>query len=50
MLFLLLARWLVVGRKRGANPESALFSMLFIGALVGRTALLFNILGSTQTL
>lgn len=27
--------WLI-GRKRGANPESALFSMLIIGALVAR--------------
>jgi len=29
--------WLI-GRKRGGNPESALFSMLFIGALVARSA------------
>ncbi|QEY60067.1 TlpA family protein disulfide reductase [Pseudomonas sp. C27(2019)] len=29
--------WLI-GRKRGSNPESALFSMLFIGALVARAA------------
>lgn len=29
--------WLI-GRKRGGNPESALFSMLFIGALVARGA------------
>lgn len=29
--------WLI-GRKRGTNPESALFSMLFVGALVARAA------------
>lgn len=29
--------WLI-GRKRGTNPESALFSMLIIGALVARAA------------
>lgn len=29
--------WLI-GRKRGSNPESALFSMLFIGALIARGA------------
>ena len=29
--------WLI-GRKRGSNPEAALFSMLFIGALVARAA------------
>lgn len=32
-----LSGWLI-GRKRGGNPESALFSMLFIGALVARCA------------
>jgi thiol-disulfide isomerase/thioredoxin len=32
-----LSGWLL-GRKRGTNPESALFSMLFIGALVARGA------------
>ena len=32
-----LSGWLI-GRKRGGNPESALFSMLFIGALVARGA------------
>ena len=29
--------WLI-GRKRGANPESALFTMLFVGALTARGA------------
>lgn len=29
--------WLI-GRKRGANPESALFTMLFVGALTARAA------------
>ena len=32
-----LSGWLI-GRKRGSNPESALFSMLFIGALTARGA------------
>ncbi|MDY0248656.1 MAG: TlpA disulfide reductase family protein [Pseudomonas sp.] len=32
-----LSGWLL-GRRRGTNPESALFSMLFIGALVARGA------------
>ena len=32
-----LSGWLI-GRKRGTNPESALFSMLIIGALVARIA------------
>lgn len=32
-----LSGWLI-GRKRGTNPESALFSMLIIGALVARAA------------
>lgn len=32
-----LSGWLI-GKKRGTNPESALFSMLFMGALVARTA------------
>ena len=32
-----LSGWLI-GKKRGTNPESALFSMLIIGAVVARTA------------
>jgi thiol-disulfide isomerase/thioredoxin len=32
-----LSGWLI-GRKRGTNPEAALFSMLFFGALVARAA------------
>lgn len=32
-----LSGW-VIGRKRGSNPESALFSMLFVGAIVARAA------------
>lgn len=32
-----LSGWLI-GSKRGTNPESALFSMLFMGALVARAA------------
>ena len=29
--------WLI-GKKRGANPESALFNMLLIGAVIARAA------------
>ena len=36
-----LSGWLI-GRKRGSNPEAALFNMLLIGALVARAAFVFQ--------